>query len=112
MTTERLNNEALLPCPFCGEKPTVRLDDLINGRVVDDPIYYVECENTKCGVWPEASGPDRKYHSVIAAWNRRAAPADERRATPERALDEKILAELVRARAKLPRQERDTRRAG
>ena len=77
--TERLTDEALLPCPFCGGKPTVRLDDLINGRIVADPLYYVECENPECGVWPEASGFDREYQTVIAAWNRRATPADDLR---------------------------------
>ena len=67
MTTPRVKDNDLLPCPFCGSDAEWNL-----GRTGDDkPWRYIAC--TDC----EAMGPhltepasdDRK----IAAWNRRAA---------------------------------------
>lgn len=82
--TDQLTDEALLPCPFCGGVSLHHYDD------VREP--FVQCRDC------DAFGPN----GSIAAWNRRAAPADDLRAAPERALADKILAELVRARAKFP----------
>lgn len=62
MTT---NNEALLPCPFCGEASDLNVHVYGNGE--DDA--YVQCrECTTCG----PDGGDRE--GAIAKWNHRAAP--------------------------------------
>ena len=53
--------EALLPCPFCGEKP----------RLYVDRGCEIACVNGKCGAEPTVwQGTEAE---AIAAWNRRAA---------------------------------------
>ena len=67
--------DELKPCPFCGGKPQPRLDDCINGKMVENPMFYIACENLGCGVWPEAEGRyETQYDAIVAAWNRRALP--------------------------------------
>jgi Lar family restriction alleviation protein len=63
--------ERLKPCPFCGS--SVRLMRLLSDagrRAGDPPAYDVECN--KCWVWGRWS----TEAEAIAAWNRRAEPAD------------------------------------
>ncbi len=59
-----VNGDGLLPCPFCGEYPTIK-EELDEN---DEIIYTVEHE---CSVLIEAGW----YHDIqqaIEAWNRRA----------------------------------------
>ncbi len=61
-----------LPCPFCGSEPVIRLDDYINGKIIVDPMYYIACESSDCGVWPEAEGKyNTDWATVNNVWNRR-----------------------------------------
>ena len=59
-----LNDDGLLPCPFCGEYPTIKeeLDEH------DERIYSVEHECTMC----ITTGWNHDKQEVIDAWNRRA----------------------------------------
>lgn len=59
----------LLPCRFCGAAPHAWLDDYINGRIVPDPYYIVECENADCSVYPEIRGIWPHVDEVRAMWN-------------------------------------------
>ena len=59
----------LLPCRFCKFAPHDWLDDYINGRVVIDPEYIVECENSNCSVMPKIRGTYEGMDEVRAMWN-------------------------------------------
>ena len=59
----------LLPCRFCKSAPHDWLDDYINGRVVIDPEYIIECENSNCLVMPEVRGTYQGMDDVRAMWN-------------------------------------------
>ena len=59
----------LVPCRFCKAVPHAWLDDYINGRIVPDPYYIVECENANCSVYPEIRGIWPYMDEVRAMWN-------------------------------------------
>lgn len=61
------------PCPFCGEIPAIVLDDYINGRIIVDPDFFIECENPDCLVGPRVCGKYTDFDNIVAAWNRRAS---------------------------------------
>ena len=63
--TERLTDEALLPCPFCG------------GEAMIFRQTQACCADEECAGWT-------MNRCSITAWNRRAAPADDLRAENER----------------------------
>ncbi len=65
--TERnpvMDDEKLLPCPFCGKEPF-----LTNVRM-SDREFYIGCYNELC--WRPRTERYGEKHSVIAAWNTRA----------------------------------------
>ena len=59
-----LNEDGLLPCPFCGEYPTIK-EELDEN---DERIYSVEHECTMC----ITTGWNHDKQEVIDAWNRRS----------------------------------------
>ena len=58
-----LNEDGLLPCPFCGEYPTIK-EELDEN---DERIYAVEHECNMC----ITTGWNHDKQEVIDAWNRR-----------------------------------------
>lgn len=62
--TENARPDALLPCPFCGKEDGVSCQR--------DILHFVSCAECGCH-GPHYSTGSRQ---AIAAWNRRAAPAD------------------------------------
>lgn len=66
-----MNEEKLLPCPFCGSDATLSRD-------LDD--WQAECCDEECGaVTAYRVGPD----AATAHWNRRVLPAEVREALEE-----------------------------
>lgn len=65
MTTVRVEEDALLPCPFCGEQPTFIEPDW-DGREETGPWAMCESSNA-CPLY--------KRDTEVVAWNRRAAPS-------------------------------------
>lgn len=59
-----VNEEGLLPCPFCGEYPTIK-EELDEN---DERIYAVEHE---CNI-DMTTGWNHDRQTVIDTWNRRA----------------------------------------
>ena len=62
-----MNEKELKPCPFCGETPMLRLDDI----KVMGTGHYVECMNEDCVV----NVCTRRFDTqdeAIGAWNHRA----------------------------------------
>jgi hypothetical protein len=75
-TSERVGAE-LLPCPFCGRRPSLKC---ISGT------YTLDCDNPHCvwsGVFPSAG-------TVVEAWNRRFAlkPEASQETKPPQTADE------------------------
>lgn len=62
----------LKPCPFCGGKAELRCDDYINGYIVADPDYVIECEAPADQCPNFVSMKDKDHDRLVAAWNRRA----------------------------------------
>ena len=56
-----LNEDGLLPCPFCGEYPLVEPENRLAG-------FGCHCDKCKCAV----SGLYESMEEVIEEWNRRA----------------------------------------
>lgn len=56
-----LNDEGLLPCPFCGEYPVIQPENRLAG-------FGCHCDKCKCAV----SGLYESMEEVIEEWNRRA----------------------------------------
>ena len=71
--------ESLKPCPFCGNREALDLEDFYEGSVLDSTDIAVVCNFHKggCGA---SSSYQRSEAEAIAAWNRRA----ELPATPVR----------------------------
>lgn len=76
-TKDQIEREALLPCPFCGGRPTLSIDDY---SPRDSQKYRIECENPGCtddvDPWVFEC---LDYTKLVAAWNRRAIHPAERR---------------------------------
>ena len=66
--------DALKPCPFCGGSARLGLDDFINGRIIEHPDYFIECDapvaGGACQVFVRMH--DQNHDLLVAAWNRRA----------------------------------------
>lgn len=63
-------NDGLKPCPFCG-----KLGDCNNVGVCDkdgNALWWVECPDCGCN-----TAGHKTRESAVAAWNRRAEPANE-----------------------------------
>lgn len=60
-----MRNTETMPCPFCGQAPTVELAYR----------WMVSCEAAVCPANPDVGHPFR--HEAVALWNRRAAPQPE-----------------------------------
>ena len=70
-----MNDNQLMPCPFCGNSDFLEIEDMYRASVVDTenralPLYYVICKNVeKCGT---VEGPIRfDKQEAIKAWNTR-----------------------------------------
>ncbi len=59
-----LNEDGLLPCPFCEEYPNVKQSQTT--------ISYVTCITCGCGCEIEHQSQTRGKQQAIDAWNRRA----------------------------------------
>jgi hypothetical protein len=59
-------NEALLPCPFCGDEYNMDVEKRFDGD------FFVECGNMDCEVQPITNDFSTKKEAV-AAWNTRSA---------------------------------------
>ena len=62
-------NKKMLPCPFCGGAATVRANEYYDGA----NTFYIYCAS--CGV--QQMTTKIRTDEAIAAWNRRAQPANE-----------------------------------
>lgn len=88
--SEQLTDEALLPCPFCGcDKIVIHYDhpDSVGplvggGYYISHPIWKIYPESWRCNAQPYP-GYFETEAQAIAAWNRRATPADDLRALSE-----------------------------
>ena len=84
---------ALLPCPFCGKSARMKCDDYINGRLIENADYVIECDDTvangSCEVFMKMYDQDPDL--LTKAWNARAAiePAPDPR--------DAVIAQLVDA---------------
>ncbi|UNY40254.1 putative restriction alleviation protein [Paracoccus phage vB_PmaP_KLEP18-1] len=76
--TERLTDEALLPCPFCGCRFCAAGYDSDMRALDRENCITVRCR--QCGNETAKFSSER---AAIAAWNRRATPADDLRAELE-----------------------------
>ena len=57
----------LLPCPWCGEVPTL---------FWDDDHSWISCELVGCAIRPETALEDTEAEA-IARWNQRAAEGEK-----------------------------------
>lgn len=79
-------SNALLPCPFCGEVPTLTKTQMWQGSRGYYGCYgfSVKCENEDCAIMPFTRSFNTIYEKdenkqkkkAIAAWNRRAKPEE------------------------------------
>lgn len=68
--------DALKPCPFCGDKPTLHVSHR------GDDLAALACENDQCSIGPATDYlPDAQ---LAAAWNRRAPEPSPATALRER----------------------------
>ena len=59
----------ILPCSACGGKPTAVLDDYIRGKIIDDPDFIIECENSGCNSSFKVTGKYRDFDHLVTLWN-------------------------------------------
>lgn len=62
---EKIQELQPLPCPFCGEIPSVSVDGDVEGA----SLWWVECHTTTCEPNPYLVKDTRE--SAILAWNTR-----------------------------------------
>jgi hypothetical protein len=63
--------EKLLPCPFCGGEVRMSCDDYINGWIVMNPEYVIECDAPATQCPSHIRMADQNPDQLVAAWNRR-----------------------------------------
>lgn len=63
----------LAKCPFCGSKPSLRMENSPKFKHTDPdrPLHYwVKCPNDECAVSPRSNKDQNK---AVENWNKRAA---------------------------------------
>lgn len=61
--------EELKPCPFCGDKASLR--KTATGRNRSGYVYYISCGNLNCPVCVYTCNRDTE-NEAVEIWNRRA----------------------------------------
>lgn len=73
----RIDDNRLLPCPFCGEPAAIWYFPT-HDRPILKEAYYVGCTNDNCGCELEHPGGYKSLDDAVCAWNRRyKAPEQE-----------------------------------
>jgi Lar family restriction alleviation protein len=88
----------LKPCPFCGTEP-----NHITSELGDNPCFYYECENPKCGA--AEKGWHDTEQEAINAWNTRPIEDALRKEIAQLQADNRSLVEQMNAMALKPNQE-------
>lgn len=67
---KRIDDNRLLPCPFCGEPAAIWYFPQ-HDRPLLKEAYYVGCTNDNCGCEIEKPGAFKSLDEAVEAWNRR-----------------------------------------
>ena len=71
--------DKLLPCPFCGGEATLKTTRKSDGQISYDSSYVLclDCRSTGLSFTKYYDVSQHPEQEAIAAWNRRAQPANE-----------------------------------
>lgn len=67
---KRIDDNRLLPCPFCGEPAAIWYFPQ-HDRPLLKEAYYVGCTNDNCGCELDHPGAFKSLDDAVSAWNRR-----------------------------------------